>query len=466
MAFITRPLANNFHSFAHSKEEYRKLLKIAMPLSLGYLGHMAIGTTDVIMIGQLGAEELAASAITISVYYTLYLLLAGIILAITPIASQAIGAGKARTARRAVRQGLWVACTIAVPALILLWHTETILNLTGQTKTLIQPASDYMRFFMWGMIPGLLFDGLRCFMVALGRPQPVLIITSVGIIANAILNYALIFGNFGAPELGLIGAGISSTTITFLMFLICSFFIYKRLPYRRYHVFSRIWRPDWELYFKIYKLGLPIGGGMMLEQLMYSASTLLAGRLGAIEAAAHSIAMAALNIVYVMALGLSEATTSRVGFNYGKRNADNVKKAGYAGVMLATVFIVASAGAVIFSREELAPLFLGAEVEHFAIVVGLAVQLLFIGMLFEILDAIQLQFRGALHGMNDMKVTLYSSIFSYTGVGIGLAYYFSNHTDMGVIGIWYGMTAGVVFTAIILALRFRYLTERLSFDPK
>ncbi len=460
MALITRPIANNFQAFANSKDEYRRLLKIAMPLSLGYLGHMAIGTTDVLMVGQLGPVSLAASAITIGVYYTIYLFLAGIIIAITPIASQALGAGQARTARRAVRQGMWVACTISIPGIFLLWNSETLFILTGQTEELIKPASDYMAFYMWAMIPGLLFDTLRSFMVALGRPQPILIISGIGILVNALLNYALIFGNFGAPELGLAGAGISSTVVTFIMFCTCAFFISKSLPYRRYHVFSRIWRPDWEIYFKIYKLGLPIGAGMMLEQLMYSASTLLAGRLGTIEAAAHSIAMALVNIVYVVSLGLSEATTSRVGYNFGKKNYVAVKRASWAGLSLSSFFMIITGTFIIVMRDELSAIFLDEGIEGASVVLSLAAYLIVLGMLFEVLDAIQLALRGSLHAMNDVNVSLISSIVSYTCGGLGLAYYLSNYTDLGIKGIWYGMTFGVVLTTIILFIRFRTLIGR------
>ena len=318
-----------------TKDEYRKLLKIATPLCLGHLGHMAIGTTDVLMIGQLSAEALAASAISISIFYTLYLLLTGTIMAITPVASQAIGAGQARTARRAVRQGIWVALTVSAPALFILWQTELIFELTGQTESLIAPAKEYMHTYMWMMIPGLIFDALVYFTVALGRPKPILYVTIIGIAANAFFNYCLIFGNLGAPELGLAGAGISSTLVTTLMLLITAFIILTRLPYRRYHVFSRIWRPDWELYMRIYRMGLPIGGGMLLEQAMYSVSVLLAGRLGAVEAAAHSIGMAIINIIYMFSMGISDATTSRVGNNYGRKNFLGVQIAGYAGLSLA-----------------------------------------------------------------------------------------------------------------------------------
>jgi len=248
---LTRLFQKDPIVISKTKEEYRKLLKIATPLCLGHLGHMAIGTTDVLMIGQLSAEALAASAISISIFYTLYLLMTGIIMSITPIASQAIGAGQARTARRAVRQGMWVALTVSAPVLFIFWHTELLFDLTGQTKSLIAPGTEYMRSYMWMIIPGLVFDALVYFMVALGRPKPILYITLIGIAANAFFNYCLIFGNFGVPALGLTGAGISSVLVTSLMLLLIAYVVLTRLPYRRYHVFSRIWRPDWELYYQL-----------------------------------------------------------------------------------------------------------------------------------------------------------------------------------------------------------------------
>ncbi|WP_218048952.1 MATE family efflux transporter [Curvivirga aplysinae] len=449
-----------------AKEEYRKLFKIAFPLCLGHLGHMAIGTTDVLMIGQLSAEALAASAISISIFYTLYLLLTGTIMAITPVASQAIGAGQARTARRAVRQGIWVALTVSAPALFILWHTEFIFEVTGQTESLIAPAKEYMHTYMWMMIPGLIFDALVYFTVALGRPKPILYVTLIGIAANAFFNYCLIFGNLGAPELGLAGAGISSTLVTTLMLLITASIILTRLPYRRYHVFSRIWRPDWELYVKIYRMGLPIGGGMLLEQAMYSVSVLLAGRLGAVEAAAHSIGMAIINIIYMFSMGISDATTSRVGNNFGRKNFMGVQIAGYAGLSLALLCSSLAFVFVLIFAGPITSAFMDDSLPNAELVLALAVKIAIIGMIFEIADAGQLALKGSLHGISDMKVPLYTFILTYTIVGTTTAYLLSHHFNLGVIGIWYGLLTGVLLTAFFLYLRFQYMMRKISYEPR
>ena len=464
MAAPARFISLSGSSLGETGLEMRKLLGIAWPLSLSYVGHIAIGTTDVLMIGRLGAEPLAAAAIAISVYHGIYMFCMGVVIAVTPLASQALGARNPRMARRAVRQGIWVALALAIPALLLLWQIDKVLEMLFQDKRLIGRATDYMHFFMWGLVFSLVFDAMRCFMIALGRARPTLYITAVGIILNAILNYGLLFGNLGLPEMGLPGAGLSSLLVNMTMCTICLVILYTRLPYRRYHVLGRIWRADWPLFQRIFTLGVPIGIGFMLEQGMFSVATLTAGSIGPIETAAHAIAMNIVGVAFMIASGLAEGATSRVGNEYGRRDARGVRRSAYSAVITAGLYMICICILFFAIPDELAGLFMDADTENAGIVLALAAQLLLIAAVFEFFDGIQVVTVGALHGLSDTRTPMLVGIVTYWILGISLMMFFSKWLGWGVQGIWWGMSVGLFATAICYILRLRRLTGTLSWQ--
>ena len=235
-----RPLGR----FSAWKRDSRATIGIAWPLSLAYLGQMAISTTDVIMIGRLGKEELAAAAISTTVFLSIFMLSIGVIRTVTPLASQYLGARQPRMVRRVVRQGLWACVAVSIPSLVLLWFMEPILELLRQQESLIAPAGEYTRAFMWAFLPATGYIALRSFMTALERPKPAMAVMGICVIANAVLNYGLIYGNFGLPRLELVGAGIASSLTNTIMFLGVVLITAFMRPYRRYNIFGRIWRPD------------------------------------------------------------------------------------------------------------------------------------------------------------------------------------------------------------------------------
>ena len=462
MAAPARNYSHPGSPFSETRTEMRKLLGIAWPLSLSYIGHIAIGTTDVLMIGRLGAEPLAAAAIAISVYHGIYMFCAGVVIAVTPLASQALGARNPRQARRSVRQGVWVALTLSIPGLLMLWQIDKVLELLFQDRRLIGQATDYMHFFMWGLVPTLMFDALRCFMIALGRARPTLIITLVGIILNAVLNYGLLYGNLGMPEMGLPGAGLSSMLVNITMFLLCAGVLYARLPYRRYHILGNIWRADWPTYGLVFRLGIPIGIGLLLEQGMFSAATLIAGSIGPVETAAHAIAMNIITVAFMTASGLAEGATARVGVNYGRRDAYAIRLSAATAIITASVFMAVICLIYLAIPELLVGLFMDAKTDNAGLVLALAAQLLLIAAFFEFFDGFQVVAVGALHGLSDTKTPMIVGAVTYWGIGISAALVFAKLLDWGVTGIWLGMSLGVMTTAACYALRLRRLTRTVS----
>ena len=234
--------------------EASRLITLSLPVILTNLGGVAIQTTDVIMIGWLGAEELAASALATNVRFVLFLFSVGVIAAMSPMIAQMLGRRSCavREPRRTVRQGFWVAAAVGVPASVLLWRIDLILDLLGQRPELIALAVPYARWAMLGFLPALGFVVLRNFIVALQRPAAAMVVSVIGIVFNAIADYGLIFGAFGLPSLGLAGAGIATAITETCLFLGLLGFVLIDRRFRRYHVFGRFWRPDWRRFVEIW----------------------------------------------------------------------------------------------------------------------------------------------------------------------------------------------------------------------
>ena len=252
--------------------EARAIFALAWPLILTSLATIAISTTDVVMMGWLGPRDLAAGALGHHLFFPLFLLGLGVVLAVAPIVAQHLGAKEAREARRALRQGLWVSLVIGLPLGLLLWESGTFLRFLGQDAMLSELAEGYLRAALWGLTPAFGFVVLRGFVSAHGRTRAVLVITLMAVVVNALGNYGLMFGNFGLPRLELVGAGISSSLVQLFTFLALLFFMLADRDYRRYRLLERFWRPDWPLFFEVWRVGLPIGLGIVSGSAFFSSS--------------------------------------------------------------------------------------------------------------------------------------------------------------------------------------------------
>ena len=238
----------------------RVTIALAWPLILSNLTMALIGATDVLMLGWLGARELAAATLGFNLAMSATIFCMGLITASAPMMATEIGrmGNSVRDVRRTFRQAMWAATAVILPFWVILWNTETILLTFGQQADLAAMAGTYISAYMWSILPFLFFIILRNFISALEQPVWALIISVIGVLSNALFNYALIFGKFGVPEFGVVGAGIGSVMTNVLMFggMVLVVLLHKR--FRRYHLFGRFWRSDWPRFRAMWKLGLPI----------------------------------------------------------------------------------------------------------------------------------------------------------------------------------------------------------------
>ncbi len=434
--------------------ETRATLSLAAPLVMAQIAQIAIGTTDVLMMGWLGPASLAAGALGHNLLFPLFLFGLGIVSAVIPMTAQELGARNYRGVRRTLRQGLWVALLVGGLSSLVLWQGRGILLAFGQAENSVVLAEGYLRAALWSLVPALWFVVLRCFVVAHSRPRAALVVSCLGVAVNALGNYALMFGNFGFPRLELVGAGISTSVVNGFMFLAMLGYILWDRRFRRYAVLVRLWRPDWPRFREIWRLGLPIGLFILAETGLFSAAAFLMGLIGQNQLAAHAIALQCAAVAFMIPLGVSQAVTVRIGLAVGRGDAAGVGHGGWVALALGGGFMMISALVFWFLPTSLVGFFLDLNAAESAPVVELAVSFLAIAALFQLFDGAQVIGAGALRGIKDTRVPMVFSVLGFWGIGFPASAYLGLRTSLGGQGVWIGLALGLAIVAVALVVRF------------
>jgi multidrug resistance protein, MATE family len=440
------------------RAEIVETTKLAWPIALTQLGQIAMMTTDLALIGQLGADAVAAVGLAHLILFCGFVLGMGPVSAVAPLAAQAFGAREPRMVRRSLRVGLWVAVMLGVPVnLAQLWG-EDILMAAGQSSETAALAARYLASLAWSMIPAWCFIALRNFMGAVNRPEPALWITLVAIPVNGVLAYGLIHGAFGLPRLDMLGAGLATTIVNLGMCAAAVWICYACRPFKKYRVLGRFWRPDWALMRQLIAIGVPISGAMLLEWGLFSSAALLVGWIGTTALAAHQIALQIATILFMIPFGISLAATVRVGHAVGRRDPVAVRRAGFSAVALGAAFMLATTLIVIALRDVIPIMFLGGDEPANAATAQLAGTLLLVGATFFVTDAVQGIAAGALRGLNDTRVPMLFAAISFWLIGYTSSYLLAFSAGFGAVGIWIGFSLGVATFAVLLVWRFNRLT--------
>lgn len=447
--------------FKSWRTHFTQTLSLSVPLVGIQLAQAAIGITDTLMVGRLGAAELAALALATAFFFTLFIVGLGLTQAVLPLAAEAQGAEDPIMLRRTIRMGFWVASGYTVLAIAILFNTEAILLFAGQTPETVRFASGYIGIAKWALLPMLLFMNLRAFYTVLDCANVMFAINILGVLANIALNYMFIFGNWGAPELGVEGAAVATlgTAVLTLAGMVLLSLFDKRM--KNFEIYGRFWRVDIEILRRIIRLGFPIGMTLLAEVGLFAAATILVGRIGTLELAAHGIVMQLASLSFMVPLGLSNVATTRVALAYGRRNVEDLRRAAYATIILAVGFSGAAALVFLAVPTPLISIFLNAAREDTAAVVALAIPYLFLAALFQLVDGTQAVAAGALRGMQDTRVPMVIAIISYWIVGLGSGYVLAFPLGLGGEGVWMGLALGLAVAAILLTARF-VMRDRLG----
>jgi multidrug resistance protein, MATE family len=365
-----------------------------------------------------------------------------------------------RDVRRTFRAGLWLVAFVVPPYWLLMWHVGDFMRAFGQSEELASQGEQFLRAYMWLVAPWLVFQLLRNFVSALERPRIVLWLSIGGIALNALVSWALIFGHFGLPPLGLIGGGIGST-ITWLV--LCAALITVASidrQFRRFHLFGNWWRFDAERVRAMVSLGWPIGATMALEIGVFALAALFMGWIGAPAVAAHAVALQIAAITFMVPLGLGQAATVRVGLALGRGDDAGIRRAGWTAWAVGVVFMGSMAlGMWLFPRP-LVTLFLN-DLPANAAVIALSVSFLQVAAAFQLVDGAQVIGAGMLRGLHDTKWPLIFALFGYWGVGLGIGWWLAFGADWQGVGIWVGLASGLAAVAVLMLARW-LLRERIG----
>jgi MATE family multidrug resistance protein len=438
---------------------FRATFSLGIPLIGAQLAQLGIHTTDVVILGRLGAAHLAAIVLSAQFFFTVFILGSGFANAVMPMVAQAYGRGDAVSVRRAVRMGMWVALAYSALMIPLFYNVEAILLYAGQKPEVAALAGSYLKIAQWGMAPGLLFMTLRGLVSAHGRAGIVLYVTIIILSVNAFFAYALVLGHFGFPALGMEGAAIVSFCVNLLSFLLITAYIQSRPDMRRYELFVRFWKPDWGALREVVHLGLPIGLTMLAEVGLFTGASLLMGNIGTLQLAAHGIALQLASIAFMIPLGLAQAGTVRVGVAHGRGDRLGVVRAALAVLMIAAV--IAVSGGILFALvpTTLASIFLDKAGADSAAVLAIAGPFVVIAGIFQLVDGLQAIAAGLLRGLKDTRIPMVLALISYWPIGFFCAWFFAFPAGFGGIGVWFGFLSGLAAAAVLLNWRFYRLVR-------
>ena len=437
------------------RAEFFATLRLSWPLAAANLLQMLTYAVDVIFIARLGDAQLAASALAIALFGLVLWALSGLTGAVAPVASAELGerAPALRPVRRTVRMAMWMAVFAGIGGIGLCLLLGPLMRVTGQDAGIIGMATEYNTILVLSLIPMLLNNVLRHFVSTLDRPILATAITAAGIFVNALANYAFIFGNFGAPELGLRGAAVATIITTFVTLAAYVAVIRLDPKLHRYRIFGRWWAPDWHRFWLIFRIGLPIALTITAEAGIFGAAAFLMGNIGATQLAAHTVALQIAALAFQVPFGVGQAATIRVGYFYGARDPEGVRRAGWMSIWVGTGFMAITAIAMILIPKLLIAIYVDPWDPKNAVLVGFALKYIVIAAAFQLFDGMQAVAAGALRGLQDTRVPMWIAAFAYWVPGIGTSLWLGFYTPLEGVGVWLGLAVGLFVAAILLTWR-------------
>ncbi len=436
--------------------ELRELLGVAGPLVVSQLGQGGMNTADTIMVGPLGAEALAAAGLGSAIHIATLMLFTGTILGMTPLVSQAFGAGDRERCSEVLVQGVWMSLALSVPLAWLTFLGGDIARLFGQEPGVARLAGEYMDALAWGVLPALLFLALRQYLEGMGITTPAMVMTFVGLAVNVAGNALLIHGVDGwVPAMGVVGSGWATTLTRWAMALAMAGYL---LLHPRLRPFRGVdWRPHAATLRRIAAIGVPIGTQLGVEVGLISFTAIMVGWFGPTELAAHQVTINLASITFMVALGVSLAGSIRVGQHLGAGSARGVRRATLATYLCTLGFMSLCALAFFLFPRQLVGLYTSDPG-----ILRVATSLLLVAAFFQVFDGAQVAGLCALRGAADTRVPMLMAVVGYWVIGVPVAYLLGFHTPLGPAGVWAGLSAALGTVALLLAWRVR----RVLWDPE
>jgi MATE family multidrug resistance protein len=444
--------------------EARSLLILGLPLVGSQVAQFAVHTTDTLMLGWYSVLALAQVTLGAQVLFIAFIATSGFAFAILPMVAKSMAEDDSQSARRATRMGLWVSTLAAALLFLPMWYAGPLLEAMGQDPTVAQGAQAYLRIAGFGLWPALWGLVLRSYLSALEHAGIVLWVSVFVLAANALINYGLIFGNWGLPELGLQGAAIASVISQILALLGFVIYIQRRFPEQQ--MFARFWRFDGSAALAVTRLAVPISATALAESGLFAASAFMMGWLGHLELAAHGIVLQLAALSFMVHMGLSQAGTVRAGKAFARNDWPSVRRTAWVTMGLSSVVAIVAIFLFLMSPQVLIRAFLDPQDPLAADILRIGTILLMLAALFQFVDAAQVVALSLLRGLQDTKVPMWIAAISYWLIGLPISYVLGFWLGFQEAGIWMGLVVGLGSAALLLWWRFCRLAGRvvLGFD--
>ncbi len=440
------------------QQKLKQFFSILLPILVTQLGLFSMNFFDVMMSGLASANDLAGVAIGSSLWIPVFTGLSGVLLAMTPIVAQLVGAKQEKQVSFSVIQGVYVSIIFSIVVIIVgACILDPILNNMKLDDEVRSIAMHYLIALSLGMVPLFVYTVFRCFIDALGHTRVTMLITLSSLPINVGLNYVLIFGKFGFPELGGVGAGYATAITYWCIMIFAIYIILRKAPFSDFKVLSRFYRVSMAVWKEILSIGVPIGFAIFFETSIFSAVTLLMSTFNTATIASHQAALNFASFLYMIPMSISMALTIVVGFEVGAKRYKDARQYSLLGISVAVMMSVVCAAFLFFYREQIAGLYTTDTV-----VLQLTQHFLLYAIFFQLSDAVAAPIQGALRGFKDVNVTFLMAFVSYWIIGLPLGYVLANYTSFEAFGYWIGLIAGLAVGAVGLFSRLMLIQNRHS----
>ena len=426
---------------------------------LSQLGQVLVGVADSLMVGHLGAEPLAAASLANVIFYVIMVFGLGVSLAVTPLVAAADGEKDASKIRSIFSNGLLVNTVLGILLALVTVASTPVLYSLNQPPPVVTLAIPYLNIITVSVIPYMIFQSLRQFAEGMGNTRQAMYITLTGNALNIVLNYLLIYGKMGFPELGLNGAGWATLIARSVMAFLMGLYIYRAPKFRPFRAAFLVSDISKKVIRRILNVGIPAGFQFVFEVSAFGFAAIMMGWLGTQNLAAHQIAINLASISYMMSTGIASAATIRVGNQFGRRDLLNLRAAGNTCFVMVSLFMACAAVIFLGFKNVLPTLYISEPG-----VIDIASQLLIVAAFFQISDGVQVVGMGALRGIEDVRIPTVIAITAYWIIGLPAGYLLAFSLGMGATGIWYGLLIGLSLAAVLLFYRFNHRTHNMLLE--
>lgn len=451
--------------FAQYTKEFSYNIKLATPVILGMLGHTLVAFVDNIMVGQLGTAELAAVSLGNSFMFIAMSLGIGFSTAITPLVAEADSEGNFVVGKSSFKHGLFLCTVLGIALFLMVFLAKPLMYLMNQPPEVVDLAMPYLNLVAISLIPLIIFQAFKQCSDGLSITRYPMYATIIANVVNVILNYLFIFGKFGFPEMGVVGAAIGTLASRFIMLGYLWFLMSQHYKSRAYVLQIKLFKLSKRMLKKLLNLGFPSALQMFFEVAIFTAAIWLSGILGKNPQAANQIALNLSTMTFMVAMGFSVVATIRASNQKGLRRFRELRRIAFSIFLLTTICASFFALGFMLFNGNLPKMYLDYSdqikfADNFQ-VITIASKLLLIVAVFQISDAVQVVVLGALRGMQDVKIPTLITFIAYWLIGFPISYYLGMYTEYKSSGIWIGLLAGLTASAVMLYLRFHYLSKKL-----